>query len=313
MANKSPVVMNDESNAHERIKDGDTLSPVSIPVSVKSGNTLTREDDGLFVAGGGGGGGGLEKVTAGDGLTGEGTETSPLSAKVSAATDNILSVLGGISETPGLYVKSVRNSLFSDTPVIVKDDPYIPNAARLTLRLSTRSGNSLSVIEPDGTIPTAETGLFVPPGATMKRGTGGGNFSFGYPDNKTAKTACGKLGAGVYWKVTVTLSDAGAGNVATMPRVWTNDIPCMEDGTLTPYQFVVDYVESRNNAIPSAAVWMICMGVPTHTINITTGVMTKLQRADSGVTGGLDDLYPVAPSGEYAQEPMWRREYFYTA
>lgn len=50
MANKSPVVMNNESNAYERIKDGDTLSPASIPVSVKSGNTLTREDDGLFVA-----------------------------------------------------------------------------------------------------------------------------------------------------------------------------------------------------------------------------------------------------------------------
>lgn len=150
-------------------------------------------------------------------------------------------------------------------------------------------------------------------GKTLARGTGGGNFSFGYPDNKSANTACGKMGTGVYWKVTISLDNAGAGNVAVIPKVWTNNIPCMEDGTLVPYQFVVDYVESRNNAIPSAAVWLICMGVPTHLMDVTNGTMKKLQRAENGLTNGLDDLYPLAPDGEYSQEPVWSREYFYDA
>lgn len=260
------------------------------------------------------GGGGLESVAVGEGLTGDGTTASPVAAKISAARDNVLSVLGGISEVPGLYVRSPRNLIFSDTPIIVKDDPIIPNAARLTVRLSGRSGNSLSIIEQDGTIPSTEIGLYVPSATATRisRNTGGGNFSFGYPDNKSAKYACGKMGKGVYWKITTSLDNAGAGNVAVISKLWTNDIPCMEDGTLVPYQFVVDYVESRNNAIPSVAVWMICMGVPTHTMKITTGAKTKLQRANNGLINGLDDLYPLAPSGEYAQEPMWQREYFYT-
>lgn len=145
----------------------------------------------------------------------------------------------------------------------------------------------------------------------LTRGTGGGNFSFGYPDNKSANNACGKMGTGVYWKVTISLDNAGAGNVAVIPKVWTNNIPCMEDGTLVPYQFVVDYVESRNNAIPTAAVWLICMGVPTHTMDVTSGTLTKLQMSAGATTSGLTGVYPVAPTGEYAQEPQWRREYFY--
>lgn len=164
----------------------------------------------------------------------------------------------------------------------------------------------------DGTVTvTRELNDFNIKGKTLTRGTGGGNFSFGYPDNKSAKTACGKMGTGVYWKVTVPMSNAGSGNVAVFPHIWTNDIPCMEDGTLVPYQFVVDYIEANNNATPSAAVWLICMGVPTHTINVTSGALKKLQRVENGLNNGLDSLYPLAPEGEYAQEPQWRREYFY--
>lgn len=174
------------------------------------------------------------------------------------------------------------------------------------VKLSSKSGNALSIDAENG-------GLFVPPTQSLKRVTGSGNFSFGYPDNKSAKNACGKMGTGVYWKVTFSLDKAGAGNVAVVPRIWTNNIPCMEDGTLVPYQIVTDYVAANNNAVPSVAVWLICMGVPTHLMSITDGTLEKLQRADNGLTNGLDDLYPLAPEGEYAQEPQWRHEYFYTA
>jgi hypothetical protein len=183
--------------------------------------------------------------------------------------------------------------------------------ASLGVRLSKASDNALKLI-PDSE-SSSESGLYVPPAQSLKRGTGGGNFSFGYPDSKSARNACGKMGTGVYWKVTFSLDKAGAGNVAVVSRIWTNNIPCMEDGTLVPYQIVTDYVAANNNAVPSVAVWLICMGVPTHLMSITDGTLEKLQRADNGLTNGLDDLYPLAPEGEYAQEPQWRHEYFYTA
>lgn len=176
------------------------------------------------------------------------------------------------------------------------------------VKLSTAANNAL-VLRTDEDTP----GLFVPPTQSLKCVTGSGNFSFGYPDSKSAKNACGKMGTGVYWKVTISLGNAGAGNVAVVPRIWTNNIPCMEDGTLVPYQFIVDYVELRNNAVPSVAVWMVCMGVPTHLMSVTDGTLKKLQRGDNGLTNGLDDLYPLAPDGEHAQEPQWRSEYFYTS
>lgn len=173
---------------------------------------------------------------------------------------------------------------------------------------------TLNLYSSDGTVTiTRELNDFNIKGKTLARGVGRGNFSFRYPDNKSAKNACGKMGTGVYWKVTIALDNAGAGNVAVIPHIWTNDIPCMEDGTLVPYQFVVDYIAANNNAIPTAAVWLICMGVPTHLMDVTSGALEKLQRADSGLVNGLDDLYPLAPDGEFAQEPQWRREYFYDA
>lgn len=146
---------------------------------------------------------------------------------------------------------------------------------------------------------------------SFKRGTGGGNFSFNYPDNKTAKNACGKMGKGVYWKTTIQLDNAKAGVPAVVARLWTNNLPCMEDGTLVPYQFVVDYIRANNNTVPSVAVWLICMGIPTHLMDITDGTLKKLQRVKSGLNSGLDDLFPEAPDGEYAQEPQWRLEYIY--
>lgn len=173
---------------------------------------------------------------------------------------------------------------------------------------------TLNLNSSDGTVTiTRELNDFDIKSKVLTRKTGGGNFSFGYPDTKTAKNACGKMGSGVYWKVTVTLDSAGNGNTNVIPQFWTTKIPCMEDGTLVPYKFVVDYVAAANNAIPSVAVWLICDGVPTHLMDITTGTATKLQRGNNGLTNGLDDLYPLAPEGEFAYEPTWSRTYFYDA
>lgn len=173
---------------------------------------------------------------------------------------------------------------------------------------------TLNLNSSDGTVTiTRELNDFDIKSKVLTRETGSGNFSFNYPDTKTAKNACGKMGSGVYWKATLSLDSAGNGNTNVIPQFWTTKIPCMEDGTLVPYKFVVDYVAAANNAVPSVAVWLICDGVPTHLMDITTGTATKLQRADNGLTNGLDDLYPLAPEGEFAYEPTWSRTYFYDA
>ena len=234
--------------------------------------------------------------------------------QVSADSQNELTVLQPEnSNTPGLFARPISAMLFASDDSINKTSNYQgnPKNAAISVRVSSRENNALKLIP--NSESSSERGLYVPPTQSLKRGTGGGNFSFGYPDNKSAKNACGKMGTGVYWKVTISLDNAGAGNVAVVPRIWTNNIPCMEDGTLVPYQIVTDYVAANNNAVPSVAVWFICMGVPTHLMSITDGTLKKLQRGDNGLTNGLDDLYPLAPEGEYAQEPQWRREYFYTS
>lgn len=300
---------------------GDVSTELRVNLSSKQGNRLqllqsseTETAPGLFV------GDSVAKVNVGSMLEGDGSSEDPVNVFLSTRPNNIASVgpLGG-----GLLVPSPMSGFDTDGEigtenahpapgsVIITNEGLDDKRAFIGVRVSSRANNALSLVTPSQS--QNERGLFVPPTQTLKRGTGGGNFTFGYPDNKSARNACGKMGTGVYWKVTISLDNAGAGNVAVVPRIWTNNIPCMEDGTLVPYQFVVDYVESRNNGIPTVAVWLICMGVPTHLMDVTSGALKKLQRADNGLTNGLDDLYPLAPEGEYAQEPQWRREYFYTA
>lgn len=147
---------------------------------------------------------------------------------------------------------------------------------------------------------------------TLKSSGTGGNFSFGYPDNPNGNgSACGKLGKGVYWKLVSTLYNAGPGNTDVRVDFWLTQLPCLEDGTLVSYRFVADYVTARNNATPTVEVWLICDVPPTHLLDIRTKAMTRLQRNDNGLRNGLDDLYPIAPQGEFANEPMYSGQYFY--
>lgn len=147
----------------------------------------------------------------------------------------------------------------------------------------------------------------------LTRGTGGGNFSFGYPDNKSAANACGHMGTGVYWKVTIQLSNAGAGNTNVPVNVWLKKLPCSEDGTPVSHRVVVDYTAAATGAtIPNAAVWLICDVPPTHLIDITTGDITQLYRGANTDTTGLPE-YPTPPEGQSANEPSYSRQYFYDA
>lgn len=243
-------------------------------------------------------------------LTGWGELSSQLAVQVSADLQNELTVLQPEnSDTPGLFARPISAMLFAADDSIVKTSNYQgnPKNAAIAARISTRANNNLRLIP--NSESTAERGLFA---SKMTRGTGGGNWSFGYPDSPGAKNACGKIGSGVYWKSTVEMSNANAGDVNVKVDVWIKNLPCMEDGTLVSHRVLVDYASATTSAKPTAAIWLICDTAPTHMINIETKTITKLQRSPDALTTGLPD-YPTAPDGEFAQEFTYSRQYFYMA
>lgn len=243
-------------------------------------------------------------------LTGWGDVSSELAVQVSADSQNELTVLQPEnSDNPGLYARPISAMLFASDDSIVKTSNYEgnPKNAAVAVRVSTRANNNLRLIP--NSESTTERGLFA---SKMTRGTGGGNWSFGYPDSPGAKNACGKMGSGVYWKTTIEMSNANAGDVNVKLDVWIKNLPCMEDGTLVSHRVIVDYASATTSAKPTAAIWLICDTAPTHMINIETKTITKLQRSPESPTTGLPD-YPTAPDGEFAQEFSYSRQYFYMA
>lgn len=242
-------------------------------------------------------------------LTGWGELSNQLAVQVSADPQNELTVLQPEnSDTPGLFARPISAMLFASDDSINKTSNYQgnPKNAAVAVRVSTRSGNNLRVIPLSES--STERGVFA---GKMTRGTGRGNWSFGYPDSPGAKNACGKIGSGVYWKSTIEMSNANAGDVNVKVDVWLKNLPCMEDGTLVSHRVLVDYVSATTSAKPTAAIWLICDTPPTHMINIESKTITKLQRSPESPTTGLPD-YPTAPDGEYAQEFTYSRQYFYT-
>ncbi|WP_058909745.1 hypothetical protein [Entomohabitans teleogrylli] len=153
------------------------------------------------------------------------------------------------------------------------------------------------------------------PAKTWKRGTGGGNLSFGYPDIKSAARACGHMGSSVYWKTQVTLSYPTAGDTNVSFRAWLRELPCLEDGTIVPHVMRTDYVSADGNVPPSVAIWLICATPPTHLIKPETGEITQLTRGKDTITTGLPE-YPIAPAevnDGAPTEPWYAQEYFYTS
>jgi hypothetical protein len=137
------------------------------------------------------------------------------------------------------------------------------------------------------------------------------SWLFECSDDKAAALASGHFGAGVYWKSTYTLRKADAGIVNIPVQVRAKNMPCLEDGSLVPHQVFVGDVKSKNNATPTVEVWLVCSSMPTHTIKLTEGTITKMQRGnDPGVNYGLPE-YPIAPEGEPTISPAGTITYFY--
>lgn len=147
---------------------------------------------------------------------------------------------------------------------------------------------------------------------TLKRSGTSGNFSFGYGDTPNNNSACGLYGTAIYLKTTITLSSAPNGDNSPVVTVRPDGLPCLEDGTLVPYNMWADYVSVSGQNKPTVAIYMNCPTPPTHLIDPTTKAITKLQRS-SGQGSGLSSVYPVAPDGELANEFHYIMQYFYTA
>lgn len=172
----------------------------------------------------------------------------------------------------------------------------------ITLTFNLSDGTSQDV---SFDLPNAES-------KSLKRSGTTGNFSFGYSDNPNSNSACGKYGTAIYLKTTLTLNSANSGDSNVMVTVRMQDLPCMEDGTLVAHSMWADYVNVSGQNKPTVAIWLNCPVPPTHVINPTTKVITKLQRS-AGQSSGLSSVYPVAPDGEYANEFHYTMQYYYTA
>lgn len=302
MPKNTPVVLSENSQEHTPLAPGEKLSPDSLPVSAESNNNIMVKDDGLFVPPYTG----LTTVNHDYSLDGDGSTNNPLAVRISNLDSNIIQMRQQADDSGGLYVngntimKSVAhdNSLNGDGTT---DD-------KLGVRVSNRANNSLQFIDQEA---DAEGGLYVPPAKPVKRKATSGNFSFGYPDNPAATSACGKYGSGVYWKTIVTLSQPDDGDTNVMVHAQLQQIPCRSDKTPVPYQLSAEYRAISSSEKLSVMLWLICMEAPTHLLDTSTGTVTQLTRGDSGTaSGGLNDLYP---SGNVAIEPRYIVQYLFSS
>lgn len=207
---------------------------------------------------------------------------------------------------PGLYARPISAMLFAEDDSIKKTSSYQgnPKNAAISVRVSNKENNNLKLLT--YTDAASQYGLYAEK-AAFSRGTGGGNWSFGYPDVKSAANACGYLGSNVYWKTTISLSAAPVGDVGVHVRIWLRELPCDETGAIVPHSVITDYIEAKENKAPQVAIWLICQSAPGYLLNINTGEIQQITRSADSITSGLLEY----PTSDNHKEPSYAREYFY--
>ncbi|WP_238759220.1 collagen-like protein [Klebsiella oxytoca] len=259
---------------------GDEGSSANIVISSESNNALVNNTD---------------------------SAAGPLGLKVLVSKDiqNELFILED-DTNPGLYARPISAMLFAENDSIKKTPSYQgnPKNAAISVRVSNKENNNLKLLSYADA--ENEYGLYAEK-AALSRGTGGGSWSFGYPDVKSAANACGHLGSGVYWKTTITLSAAPVGDVGVHVRIWLRELPCDENGAIVPHSIITDYIEAPSNTTPKVAIWLICQSAPSHLLNINTGEILQITRSPDAITSGLPEY---TTSGTH-KEPSYVREYFF--
>src|SRR5699024_4232321 len=146
-------------------------------------------------------------------------------------------------------------------------------------------------------------------GKSFVRTGASGNIAFNYSDNPARESSTGMFGSSMYLKKTVTLSSAPAGSSDVMFDVILSELPCMEAGTLVSYSIDKKLVYPSAGDNPKVEMWFTFPTPPTHMIDPSSKVITKLTRGDG--PSGVSSIIPVAESGQSAKEFHYELSYCY--
>ncbi|WP_218078324.1 hypothetical protein [Escherichia coli] len=302
MTTKTPVVLSDDNSTHLPLGHGNVLPENSIPVSAEHNNTVTTKPDGLFATKPAG----MTVANHDYTLSGNGDSSNPLSVRISNLDGNIIIMRQFADDSGGLYLwenefisSVIHNNSMNGTGG--SDD-------KLGIRISSNTGNSLQLID---NAVSGGGGLYT----TQKEDIKYANISLPIicegEDDLSADFACGKLGNGVYWKKKVILSKAkyGDNDILVYPQLLS--LPCKSDGTLVPYQLLINYPLIQPGETPYVYLFLICTEIPTHVISRSTLSVSKIYRGVAISTPtGLDDIYDTANPGH---GPYYMLQYMYNA
>ncbi|MFC0227392.1 Ig-like domain-containing protein [Serratia aquatilis] len=153
----------------------------------------------------------------------------------------------------------------------------------LAVKISTAPGNALVV---------SKSGLWATNTVeSLTRNAVGYSFPLEVPDLMAALNSCGPLGkGGCYFRSSVPVMEDTYNIMAT---VYLESLPCLEDGTLVSYNTWCGPV-TRSDGSYRVPVWLICQTIPTHTLNLSTGVIAPITRRKGA--SGLPN-YPVVSDG----------------
>lgn len=151
--------------------------------------------------------------------------------------------------------------------------------------------------QPEGADTSIDAYLESMKGAGLKRAAVSGNIAFNYFDNPANANAAGMFGTSVYVKTTTTLYRAPAGATGVVLQAELDELPCLGDGTLVPYNVTTKLVTGSLDAEPQAEMLFTFPTPATHTINPRTKEITKLTRP-RGAPSGVSSVYPEADEGQ---------------
>lgn len=302
MTKRTPVVLSDNNALHEPLEPGNKIPTDSIPVSANPGNNISIKSDGLFAPTFSG----ITSVNHDYTLDGDGSNNNPLSVRVSNLDENIISTRESVAESGGLYIP--ESTFISSVMHNNSMNGTGGSNDKLGIRISNKTGNSLQLID---NAMSGGGGLYT----TQKEDIKYTNISLPIicegEDDLSADFACGKLGNGVYWKKKVTLSKAkyGDNDILVYPQLLS--LPCKSDGTLVPYQLLINYPLIQPGETPYVYLFLICTEIPTHVISRSTLSVSKIYRGIAISTPtGLDDIYDTANPGH---GPYYMLQYMYNA
>lgn len=137
-----------------------------------------------------------------------------------------------------------------------------------------------------------------------------GNISFDYRDNPANEHSTGMFGSSMYLKTTLIMYGVPDYSNNVMLDVILREMPCTEDGTLVPYNISAKALLSPPEFIPKVEVWFTFPTPPTHKMEPSSKIITKLTRGSVGLSG-VSSIIPVDDTGGTVNEFHYELSYCY--